>query len=177
MFPPLGAALAVNIIAGAYFERLKIGRFIELVLQSGKEEYLAVIEVECQGMGSVRKIYQSVWMLVTFSFYFYAMFLFDMLGDTVGVHKAAWVLLAMVLAPAVMYICHYSYASWMERRAKQNTEAFTTALELHARDTARAVSLRLTSPVVPPDDAKQSEDGVELQETVNVLQNAAAAEP
>jgi hypothetical protein len=31
--------------------------------------------------------------------------------------------------------------------------------------------------VVPPDDAKQSEDGVELQETANVLQNAAAAEP
>lgn len=107
VFPPLGAALAMNIIGVAYFEKLKIGRFINMIIDSGRLGYLDVIEKECQSMGSIKKLRQAIWMLITFSFSFYSVFLFDAIGNKVGVGRAIWVLLTVPLIPLVLAAAQY----------------------------------------------------------------------
>jgi hypothetical protein len=46
------------------------------------------------------------WMLLTVSCWFYALFLFDTLGDDVGFARACWVLLAVSLLPLILYVLY-----------------------------------------------------------------------
>jgi hypothetical protein len=51
-------------------------------------------------------------MLVTLSFMFYALCLFDTLGDVVGLWSALWVLIVVPLLPALLY----AVVTFSERR-------------------------------------------------------------
>jgi hypothetical protein len=46
-----------------------------------------------------RFLWRSVWTILTVSALFYTLFLFDTLGDAVGLHKAYWVLIVVPLLP------------------------------------------------------------------------------
>ena len=48
-------------------------------------------------------------MLITISCWFYTLFLFDTLGDSVGFGGAYWVLVVMPLMPLVMYVLFYAF--------------------------------------------------------------------
>jgi Leucine-rich repeat (LRR) protein len=172
VFPPLGCALAVTVLAVAYFERLKIGRFIALVLECGKVEYLGIIEIESQGMGSVDKMYHAIWMLVMFSFVFYAMFLFDTLGDTVGVEKAGWVLLAVPITPFMLYFVASQRRQAREDRANAETEM------IEMRTTLSTAPVSLSQAATPESIERDPRDSRALHRptesaTFNVLQQAA----
>jgi hypothetical protein len=53
--------------------------------------------------GSAGFLRGTAWMLVTLSFLFYTLFLFDTLGDAVGFQDALWVLIVVPLLPALLY--------------------------------------------------------------------------
>jgi H+/Cl- antiporter ClcA len=63
----------------------------------------AVIERECGAVVSVLCLPGVCWMLVTLSCWFYTLFLFDTLGDTVGFEGAYWALIVVPLTPVVLY--------------------------------------------------------------------------
>jgi Leucine-rich repeat (LRR) protein len=124
VFPPLAVYFAVTVVCMAVFTRLKVGRFLENVRaddrrsgnaeSSGRETaavdsiehseapaatagHVAVLEQECEVVGSEKVLGRCVAMVVTFSCVFYTLFLFDTLGDAVGVSGAYWVLIATPL--------------------------------------------------------------------------------
>jgi Leucine-rich repeat (LRR) protein len=124
VFPPLAVCFAVTVVCMATFTRLKVGRFLANVRadgshsgnaqSSGRETaaahgtaqceapaatagHVAVLEQECEGVGSEKVLGRSVAMVAAFSCVFYTLFLFDSLGDAVGVSGAYWVLIATPL--------------------------------------------------------------------------------
>jgi Leucine-rich repeat (LRR) protein len=124
VFPPLAVCFAVTVVCMAVFTRLKVGRFLANVRaddgHSGNAEssmrtasaahgsaqceaptitagHVVVLEQECEGVGSEKVLGRCVAMVVAFSCVFYTLFLFDTLGDAVGVSGAYWVLIATPL--------------------------------------------------------------------------------
>jgi hypothetical protein len=121
---------AVTIICMTVFTRLKVGRFLtcvsdhreEAVKGQGDAEserdtvedaqtrpapglglgYVAVLEQECEGVGSEKVLGRSVAMVVAFSCVFYTLFLFDTLGDAVGLRGAYWVLIVVPLSAMLL---------------------------------------------------------------------------
>jgi hypothetical protein len=106
VFPPLAVTFAVAIAASYAHTRLKVGRFLCLARDAGRGDCAALIEEECEGVGNEVVLRRAVRMLVAVSCLFYAMFLFDTLGDKVGFTGAFWVLIVMPLLP-VCYLAGY----------------------------------------------------------------------
>jgi hypothetical protein len=132
VFPPLAVCFAVTVICVAKFTRLKVGRFMTCVsdrseeatngreaAEAGRDEakdtdvhtrpapdfsqgYVAVLEQECEGVGSEKVLGRSVAMVVVFSCVFYTLFLFDTLGDAVGLQGAYWVLIVVPLSAMLL---------------------------------------------------------------------------
>jgi hypothetical protein len=103
VFPPLGIALFITIVVVTYFSRLTLGRFICYALESDQAEFVELIEQEAQKAGAVEVLWQSAWLLITFSCCFYTLFLFDTLGDAVGSQRALWVLFIVPMLPLLLY--------------------------------------------------------------------------
>jgi Leucine-rich repeat (LRR) protein len=103
VFPPLAAALAVTLFVVSYFGKLKVGRLICAALESNQPAYLAIIEAECYDAGTVVKLQQALRMVVSVCCIFYALFLFDTLGNAAGFAGAVWVLFVVPLTPPVVY--------------------------------------------------------------------------
>jgi hypothetical protein len=104
VFPPLGFALAVTAVATVLLMKLTIGRFLCGAEKRGQlGAYLGILEQQCDGAGSAGFLRGTAWMLVTLSCLFYTLFLFDTLGDAVGLQDALWVLIVVPLLPALLY--------------------------------------------------------------------------
>lgn len=109
VFPPLAAALALAVLMTVWCTRLRLGRFLCVARDLPQwSEYLALIERECEVVNAPAVLQHSLWMLMALSCCFYALFLFDTLGDAVGFRGAYWVLIVLPLLPVVMYAV-YSY--------------------------------------------------------------------
>jgi hypothetical protein len=54
----------------------------------------------------VSVLYKALWMLITVSCWFYSLFLFDTLGDSVGFDKSYWVLWLMLLMPLILFTAY-----------------------------------------------------------------------
>jgi hypothetical protein len=109
--------LFFSILSVSVTARLAVGRFLTSAIALDRFEYVDLIEQECQGIGSSDNLHQSFLILATFSIVFFALFMFDTLGDSVGYHRAYWVLLAMSIAPIVLYVCRYIRVWCMKRAA------------------------------------------------------------
>jgi hypothetical protein len=103
VFPPLAATLAVTILATVVMMRMVLGRWILRCIESKQLESLAVIEAESVEVNNPVILSNAAWLLITFSCWFYTLFLFDTLGNAVGFQDAYWVLIVTPLLPAVLY--------------------------------------------------------------------------
>jgi Leucine-rich repeat (LRR) protein len=103
MFPPLAVAMALTVLLWALFAKYKVGRFLTKAIEGKLLQYVDLVDVECQGVGSVSVLQKAMWMLITVSCWFYTIFLFDTLGHAVGLERAYWVLIVMPLMPLVLY--------------------------------------------------------------------------
>jgi hypothetical protein len=101
------------------------------------------IEKDCRGVGvrQLRKLRTGAWMLIAFSCFFYALFLFDILGDDVGLHRAYWVLLLVPLMTAALFVGEEVRLRMMARGSQpgsgqdaQNEEQIEYELPLPPRD-------------------------------------------
>jgi hypothetical protein len=116
IFPPLGVAVAVMLVVEALFVKCRLGRFIHQVLETKQYAYLGVIEHECHGVGSVRKLRESVWTLYAFSCMFYTLFLFDTLGGSVGGQRSVWVLFVVPLSATFVYLLRLPITEFLRQR-------------------------------------------------------------
>ena len=134
MFPPLAVALAVTVFAVAFFNKIKVGRFIGMALEQQLQKYINIVESECEGVGSPAVLHNSMWMLITISCCFYTLFLFDTLGDSVGFGGAYWVLIVVPLMPFVLY-CLYTYYSYhvAEQQSASTGSSKQAAMESPAK--------------------------------------------
>jgi hypothetical protein len=104
MLPPLGVALAATVAMVVLFTKLKIGRFLCSAEEHGQlDKFVRILEQQCEGAGSASFLQSALWMLVTLSCLFYALFLFDTLGDAVEFRRAMWVLIVVPLLPLCLY--------------------------------------------------------------------------
>ena len=107
VFPPLAVALAVTMIGTATFTRLKVGRLLTHAQSQKFAGYEAIVEAECANVASSSMLLRSMWFIVHLSAAFYALFLFDTLGDVEGFGGAYWVLIVIPMLPAVVYCAYY----------------------------------------------------------------------
>jgi hypothetical protein len=104
VFPPLGVALAATSAVTVWYARVKLGRFLAEATEQQQLHLVAKIAAECETVCGGHHLGSAVWALVTLSCWFYTLFLFDTLGDTVGFGGAYWVLIVVPLMPVVLYI-------------------------------------------------------------------------
>lgn len=107
VFPPLAVALAVTMLCTATFTRLKVGRLLINARNGNFVGYDAIVEAECAGIAPSHVLAQCMWAVVHLSAAFYALFLFDTLGDARGFGGAYWVLIVVPLLPSTVY-CIYN---------------------------------------------------------------------
>jgi hypothetical protein len=70
----------------------------------------------CKGAVSVKKFQRNVFLIVCFCCCFYALFLFDTLGDQVGPRDAYWVLIVMPLLPLAVAVGVKLHQHYVGRR-------------------------------------------------------------
>jgi len=112
VFPPLAVALTVSLLSLIYFNKLKVGRFLCRAVELNQLEYIDLIEAECQRAGAVAVLRRSAWLLVVCCCCFYALFLFDTLGDSVGYYDAYWVLIVVPLLPVFTFLVYKIVLFW-----------------------------------------------------------------
>ena len=115
VFPPLAAALTVTIFSTIYFIKITMGSFIASATRLKAEGYIKLLNMACERMAQLAVLGPSVWLIVTFSCFFYALFLFDTLGNAVGYDEAYWVLVVMPLMPVCLYVVYRCVVVYIER--------------------------------------------------------------
>lgn len=108
VFPPLAVVMMAAIVSIILSKKLILGRFILSAVEQKMPQYLEVIELDAEGVGRlhVSKLRVSGWMLASFAFCFYTLFLFDLLGDEVGFAGSFWVFIVLPLMPLGIYLFH-----------------------------------------------------------------------
>ena len=110
VFPPLAATFAITILCVTAFARLKVGRFLSDAMAQNSAAHLQNIDSECKGVGSEQLLRKSINMMVLFCFFFYTLFLFDTLGDSVGYAYAYFVFILVPLMPVAFLLMSIVYA-------------------------------------------------------------------
>ena len=168
MFPPLAVTLALTIVVSGYVSKVKAGRFLLLAAERNLPQYADILDAECQGVGSVDVLERAKWMLITVSYWFYTLFLFDTLGDAMGFKQAYWLLIFMPVVPLAIFIvyhvmCHFFVKNGTAGDNFGGTEAKPVdCIELGP------VPERKAADVVSP-ELKVSKDASPV-ETYNILQ-------
>jgi hypothetical protein len=116
VFPPLAVCFVVTMLCMAGFTRLKVGRFLCNAHAEGLMGCAAAVERECGGVGGTGLLRRSVGMVVAFSCLFYTLFLFDTLGDAVGLAGAYWVLIVVPLTVVTGVLITYLISLLSERK-------------------------------------------------------------
>jgi len=104
IFPPLAVTLLVAIICQSFYHQAVIGRFLTHVVDLKVYSHLDLLEDNLKVQPLLSTIQKCGWFLLYVSCCFYTLFLFDILGDSVGFYKAYWVLIVMPCVPLCMHL-------------------------------------------------------------------------
>jgi hypothetical protein len=96
VFPPLAPVLCFGIWRDVYLVQLMIGRLICRFRHEGIPWHHA-LDRECMGVSDI--LYESIHLLTLIAVFFYGFFIFDIYGDDVGMRRALWAPVVMVIAP------------------------------------------------------------------------------
>jgi hypothetical protein len=103
MFPPLAVVMCATMLSVAWQTKLSIGRFLHFAREQSAPQLAEAVDRDCKGAVSAELVRRSVFLIMGFACCFYALFLFDTLGDAVGLSGAYWVLIVMPLLPVVAW--------------------------------------------------------------------------
>jgi hypothetical protein len=106
VFPPLAVVGCLAILAFTYFVQLSIGRLCYLSkFQLFLARYVDFVNLECRGMHLllIKSLLTIPFLIATF----WSLFLFDILGDRVGVVDAVWIIPFMTCVPLIIYLVNY----------------------------------------------------------------------
>jgi hypothetical protein len=102
VFPPLAVVMCATMLSVAWRTKLSLGRFLHFAREQGAPQLAEALDRDCKGAVSLVLLRRSVFLIMCFACCFYALFLFDTLGDAVGLSGAYWVLIVVPLFPAVL---------------------------------------------------------------------------
>ena len=185
VFPPLAVCMLISILAVTFNTKLVVGRFLTNAIDTGLVKYVNIIEGECEGAGSIPKLRQCMRLLLMFCFCFYTPFLFDTLGDSVGLEDSYWVIFFLPLLAAVGISVKYAlkktfpevlrvpedqrYSSYSSNGARHSnnmvemSQSVSSASTLHSANSVKSVAS-----VSPHGSPLQSVDGLEVGEQKSV---------
>jgi hypothetical protein len=89
-----------------------MGRFITNIVQLKAYTQLNLLDSNLKVQPMLSTLQKCGWFLLYVSCGFYTLFLFDILGDSVGFYGSYWVLIVMPCFPLCMYIFANFY-SWL----------------------------------------------------------------
>jgi hypothetical protein len=116
ILPPVAVVCCVAVWSATFQTQLLIGHLVTV-----RPSLVSGIEERCGG--AMDMFINSVWIVVPFTTLFYALFLFDTLGDAVGWRAALWAPLLMCSLPLffrLMYtISQRAGAAYGRRRTKR----------------------------------------------------------
>lgn len=124
VFPPLAVALLVAIASLVATNQLVVGRFVADSVEKDALTLLDAIDADCHGFSAnhMHKHRIGGLALVFFSGVFYTLFLFDILGDAVGLEGSYWVLLLMP-GLVVVYLLASLAGAYIKRRNKHKQQS------------------------------------------------------
>jgi hypothetical protein len=88
---------------GRFLYNAAAGQNVDNSTNSSSNKYAEIIHNECLGVVSIPHLRVCVLLLVVCSCCFYTPFLFDTLGDAVGVERSFWVFIVFCTVPLVLY--------------------------------------------------------------------------
>lgn len=118
VFPPLAAAMCLAILSAGWQIKLSVGRLISKARDEGEERYQEVIskvEEDCSEVVSLEKLRSGLLLLIGCAFLFYALFVFDTIGDAEGFEGAYWVLIVMPLFTVGVVLAMRAYRYHKEK--------------------------------------------------------------
>ena len=157
-----------------------MGRFLTAALDQHQFKFLELVDKECAGVGTPGMLVTGVFMLLSFSCAFYTLFLFDALGDSMGLDGVYWVLIVVPLVPAVLYAAYCLYIACTARRSlaeqqddpSQDTELSDQELPLPDPGARASIDAEVGIELSPAATASAAP-----ATTVNVLHAAEPVEP
>jgi hypothetical protein len=147
IFPPLAVVLLMAILTETYCHQVLLGRFISYVLSSNIHSRFDMLEDNLKGLPLLSTLEKCGWFLLYTACCFYTLFLFDILGDSVGFYKAYWVLIVMPCIPLSLH-ASYLLIKWIITYRRKSTP--TTPIHM---DTQIQMN-----PLVRSDSAKLGRD-------------------
>jgi len=150
IFPPLAVAFLLNILVSSYSHQAMIGRFVMTTKNIENYSNLDMLEENLKVQPMLLTIQNCAWFLLYTSCGFYTLFLFDILGDSVGFYKAYWVLIVM---PCIPLSIHSSYMliEWIiayRRRSQARRTASDAAIQLNPLVRFDATNLNRDSSII-----------------------------
>lgn len=99
--PLLSIVVLVYMVTSTVFIQLSLGRLLKQTDNALQKKYESVLNRECvQVLNSIQSV---LWIVVLFACLFYAIVLWDIVGDRVGLVAALWAPLLMVLVPFIYF--------------------------------------------------------------------------
>ena len=147
IFPPLAVAFLLSIFVSSYSNQAIIGRFLLATVSSKRYTHLDLLEDNLKVQPMLSTLQKCGWFLLYTACCFYTLFLFDILGDSVGFNGAYWVLIVMPCIPLCMHISYLLIVRIIIDRKKITTN-------IPAIDT----SVLQLNPLVGLDSAKLNRD-------------------
>mmetsp|Transcript_9510 Transcript_9510/g.21053 ORF Transcript_9510/g.21053 Transcript_9510/m.21053 type:complete len:163 (+) Transcript_9510:3-491(+) len=115
-------------VATHHFERYTLGRFLRTAYEQRLFRYIQIVEDESAAAGGIAALSQAKWMLMVVCALFFALLLFDTLGDNFDQHSY-WILIVVPLLPACIYACQLLVP---ESLGRANTGAVCAETSEHA---------------------------------------------
>ena len=134
VFPPLAVVMCVTMLSVSWQAKLTVGRFLCVIRELELYKFEEIIEQECMGAATVMKLRQSVALIVVCSCCFYALFLFDTLGNAQGLNKAYWVLIGMPMLPLCLLLGYAVYRRRHGEKFRDSTDTPAEAQQAHIGD-------------------------------------------
>jgi hypothetical protein len=116
VFPPLALVLLLAMVSTTLSLSVKVGRLLTHAEDVGNARYAEIVDQECTYVATCSTMRKAFWMLLWCGCWFYALFLFDTLGDAVGFRSAYWVIIALPLLPVVPTVLSYFCTPKYRRR-------------------------------------------------------------
>jgi Leucine-rich repeat (LRR) protein len=119
VFPLLAVVMCVAILSVTWQTKLEVGRYMHRAKEKRATHLIGTIENECKNAVSFKKLRRGLYIIICFCCGFYALFLYDMLGNAVGQHSAVWVLWVMLFFPVGVYAAIRAQRMWRKDSARQ----------------------------------------------------------
>jgi len=152
IFPPLAVVFLCNILVSSCSHQAVIGRFLLTTISNKRYTLLDILEDDLKVQPMLSTIQKCCWFLLYTACCFYSFFLFDIIGNIVGVGLlgAWWVFIVMPCIPLCLY-ASYLLIEWIityQRKKLPITTHMDTGIQMNPLNRLDATKLDRDSLII-----------------------------